>query len=243
MEFGTKVAVIIETRVSGNLVPVMLHFMHVLGPGWKMVLYTLESEWILPASTPFRHAVDSRRILIRWLPRNTSFASHHSVSVFLTRPWLWEQLHTADRILMFQRDSILCTNAPQTVDDFLQYDFVGAPIGARHGHGYNGGLSVRNPKLMLSIVTNESLSFDEDAKSGRNQLMFEDQWFYTQMTALGVDRVNLPSPDVARTFAVETIDYDNPLGYHQPDRWQEKNLERIKDWCPEVGMLIAPRYH
>ena len=52
-------------------------------------------------------------------------------------------------------------------------------------------------------------------ESGGNDVSFEDQWFYSRLKERGA---NLPS-EVARTFAVETIYYERPLGYHQPQRW------------------------
>lgn len=40
------------------------------------------------------------------------------------------------------------------MEDFLQYDFIGAPIDPKlgFGEGFNGGLSLRNRSMMLDIV-------------------------------------------------------------------------------------------
>jgi len=40
IESGSKIAVIIETRIHGSLVPLLLHFAAVLGPSWPVILYT-----------------------------------------------------------------------------------------------------------------------------------------------------------------------------------------------------------
>ncbi|KAK1771528.1 hypothetical protein QBC33DRAFT_156269 [Phialemonium atrogriseum] len=219
--------------MTPNLIPLMLHFGAVLGPAWKIVLFTLEEHWALPPSPSFRRAVTDQRIEIRFLPPATRFKNSASVSRFLTEPWLWEQVQSAERILLFQSDSIICSKASTTVEDFFAYDFVGAPIAARYGKGYNGGLSLRNPSLFLRIT--------EESSFANSSIKFEDQWFYTEAMARVGDGVQLPTEDVAKTFAVETIYYETPLGYHQPSRWQAKNIEQIEGWCPESKMLIGRR--
>ena len=90
-------------------------------------------------------------IRIIYLEVGTTFPNHNSVSVFLTSPWFWEQFEPAHRVLIFQADSILCSNSKLSVDDFLEFDLAGAPIAPQFGRGYNGGLSLRNPKLMLDV--------------------------------------------------------------------------------------------
>jgi hypothetical protein len=206
----------------------MLHFHTVLGPGWPMILFTLEDSWSLPPSPSFRRAVEEGRIEIRFLPPGTWLKNSTSVSLFLTHPWLWEQVAQAERVLLFQTDSILCANAEATVDDFLAYDYLGAPIDAAYGAGYNGGLSLRNPRLFLNIT--------QEADFGASGVGYEDQFFYREALArVGSHGVRLPEPEVAMTFAVETIYYETPVGYHQPQRWQSERMGEIERWCPEVG--------
>jgi hypothetical protein len=50
--------------------------------------------------------------------------------------------------------------------------------------------------------------------------------------------INLPSLEVARTFAVETIDYPHPLGVHQVHRWlkEEEQQLSLDEWCPEYKL-------
>ncbi|KAH8892503.1 hypothetical protein GQ53DRAFT_793840 [Thozetella sp. PMI_491] len=230
---GEKVAVIVETRIQDNLIPLVLHFSSVLGPSWHLILYTMEANWTMPASAPFRRAVKEGRISVGFIPADTLFLNWVYVSVFLTRPFLWEQLQSANRILLFQMDSIICSNSNQTVDDFLEWDFIGAPLGHGKARGYNGGLSVRNPKLMLDIINTNN--FDEDAMKGEVAMSIEDQWFYRKMTELGYPK--LPPDDVAMRFSVETIWYDAPLGFHKPRYWQKDRMDDIRKYCPEVEMV------
>ncbi len=224
--------------MTKNLIPLMLHFASVLGPGWKVILFTAESKWKTPQSVPFRRALQQNRITIKYLPEDTDFGSREAVSEFLARPWLWEQLQSAYRVLLFQTDSIICANSNYTVEDFLHYDFVGAPVRSDFGSGYNGGLSIRNPKMMLT--TSRAFNYHEDYKSGRAEYGFEDQWFYSRLSER--NDANLPNQETAMKFSVETIYYETPLGYHQPQRWQPDNMEQIQEYCPEVGMLLSQRF-
>ena len=101
----------------------------------------------------------------------------------------------------------------------------------------NGGLSLRNRTMMLDIVTEfsfkdelDNLGWTSDPKE-----KYEDQWFYSKMR--GRPDANLPIPDVAKTFAVESIWYPTPLGFHQVGegnrRWQNDHVEEIEKYCPE----------
>lgn len=223
-------AVIIETSIIANLIPIMLHFYNVLGPSWGMTLFTLEENWTEPLSPVFQRALNSGRLEVRFLPKDAELTSSRGVSKFLTQPWIWEQLASAERILLFQADSILCTKSQEAVDNYFRYDFVGAPIDSKYGQGYNGGLSIRNPRLFLEVVKETDF-----LTSGEE---FEDQFFYKRLLEKGAE---MPVAEIAKTFSVETIYYETPLGYHQPQRWQVSNMAAIETWCPEVKMLIGRR--
>lgn len=223
-------AIIIESSMIPSLIPVMLHFAAVLGPAWGMVLFTLREDWVEPLSAPFQRLQDEGRVEVRFLPEKTKLTDSASVSRFLTSPWLWEQLVDAKRVLLFQADSILCSRSEEKVEDYFKYDLVGAPIAEQYGHGFNGGLSVRNPRVFLNVTRNVDF-----AASGHE---FEDQFFYTELKKAGA---KMPTVEAAMTFAVETLYYETPLGYHQPHRWQAANMPKIEEWCPEVKMLIGRR--
>jgi len=241
-----NVAVIIENRPLSNLAPLILHFSSVLGPAWPVILYTSGNS-LLNASIPFQRAIDEKRVQIRHLPNNTQFENHAAVSEFLTRPWFWEQLAPAGHVLMFQADSILCSNSDTPIEHFLQYDFIGAPIGPGHGQGFNGGLSLRNRSMILDITRRfswagerEQMKFSslEACVTNWPCLKFEDQWFYHKMKEIGM-KASLPSKEVAMKFSVETIWAERPLGYHQVDRWSAEHMDEVAAWCPEYTMVTT----
>lgn len=55
-------------------------------------------------------------------------------------------------------------------------------------------------------------------------------------------RVEPPHPGVAMKFSVETMWYDKPLGYHQPNVWQKEHMDEIYKWCPEYGMCTLETF-
>lgn len=167
-----KVAIIIEDRPRTNLIPLILHFSTVLGPSWPIVIYTSsENVGIFASSAALGRYLRSGIVSIRILPSTVLFTNSDSVSAFLTKPWIWQNLAPAKHILMFQSDSMLCANAARSVEDFFEYDFVGAPIAPNLGAGMNGGLSLRKRETILRILD----EWDWEKAKGRR---FEDQWYF-----------------------------------------------------------------
>lgn len=74
---------------------------------------------------------------------------------------------------------MLCANAVRSVDDFFEWDFVGAPIKEGLGRGYNGGLSLRRRSSILRILGRWDWETTK-AKGDR----FEDQWFFNRLGLL-----------------------------------------------------------
>jgi hypothetical protein len=239
-----KVAALMETRATPNLVPLILHFSSVLGPTWPIKIFTTQAAIAnLSTSAAFERKIADKSISFVLLPETETFKEHSSVSAFFSKPWFWEQLAPAERVLMFQSDSIICANSRRTVDDFLEYDFIGAPVREGLGAGYNGGLSIRNVPLILEIVNKESWSEDRKEKNGKYKdgpnVDYEDQWFYAKMSERNA---HFPTQEVASQFAVETIWAEKPLGYHQANVWQAGSMDDILKWCPEYKMCTSETY-
>lgn len=230
-----------------NFASVLVHFRGMLGPNWEVVILTRRG-WKIPDSLILRQFLSDGKIKVRFLPDGVSFPTHPSVSVFLTDPWLWETFEKVNRILMFQADSILCSNSKARVDDFLEWDFVGAPVLPAYvdskrpnARSFNGGLSLRNPRIFAEIA--RTVNFTADLYSGPykelpNNMRFEDHWFMWRIDERPDLDAKIPPPEVAGQFSVETWYFDHPLGYHQPHRWQAERYGEIVDWCPEVGIIF-----
>lgn len=240
----SKVAALMETRASPNLAPLILHFSSVLGPTWPIKIFTTAAVAAsLSTSPPLARKVADSSVSFVLLPERQTFTQHSHVSDFFSKAWFWERLAPAQRVLMFQSDSIICANSRRTVDDFLEYDFVGAPVVEGLGEGYNGGLSIRNVDLILDIVKNESWEEDRKENDGKYKdgpnVDYEDQWFYAKMKERNG---KFPTQEVASQFSVETIWAEKPLGYHQANVWQEDSMEQILTWCPEYKLCTKETY-
>ena len=75
---------------------------------------------------------------------------------------------------------MLCANAARSVDDYFDYDFVGAPIAEGLGSGYNGGLSLRKRSSILRILERWDWAATKDEKAREDGDRFEDQWYYNR---------------------------------------------------------------
>ena len=130
----------------------------------------------------------------------------------------WKQLKT-ENILLFQTDSTLLKFG---IDQFISYIYIGAPwIRFREGKIVgNGGLSFRKKSKMIEI--SETYANDE--------ITMEDIYFCKYLKD-----EDLPDIGIAKQFSVEDVEYDDPLGVHQPkidptllEKILKKGLNRIK---------------
>lgn len=122
-----------------------------------------------------------------------------------TDPHLYgDILAPAEHLLVFQPDSIFCANAPKTVNDFLEWDWIGAPWSPTSEFGGNGGLSLRKVSKILDVLGKERRPNDDPE--------LEDLWLCNRLNQL--EGVRLPNATLSKTFSVEGVWDESPLGYH-----------------------------
>lgn len=129
----------------------------------------------------------------------------------LTNPNFWRGC-IYDRVLIFQHDSGLLRHG---IEEFLKWDYIGAWINNIPGC-MNGGLSIRNPKLMYEICV--KYPYRGMALDGN-----EDIYFCNQMHGLGI---NMPNRETCNKFSVETEFALGSLGYHAINKYH-KNYKSI----------------
>lgn len=160
----TKVATAIETRDSVVLIPILQSFLANVPRDWPFVIWTgIENHKILSEAAVFRDDINSGRLNFTRLDltgpdyRPNAHDTTELSELLAGSDWFWTQFHAeAEWMLFFQFDSVLCSRSDQRIDDWLGYDFVGAPSDWTHGpaeskHGGNGGLSIRKISSMLAI--------------------------------------------------------------------------------------------
>jgi hypothetical protein len=166
LEYGTtveapynvsKVALLIENRVNPILAPLMLHFMSVVPPDWRFrFMGSLESVEYLNSSRAIRNHVASGKLDLTYIPANMTTGSQEEISRFLTTLWLYDTvLQPAEWLLVFQTDSMLCANSRQSLNNWLDYDWVGAPWSPNARFGGNGGLSLRRVSKIIQVLQNQ----------------------------------------------------------------------------------------
>ena len=65
----------------------------------------------------------------------------------MTREAFWN-VFTEDRVLIFQHDSGILRHG---IEEFYEWDYIGAPFGPAYPFVGNGGFSLRNPRAMAHI--------------------------------------------------------------------------------------------
>jgi hypothetical protein len=110
----------------------------------------------------------------------------------------------AEHLLIFQPDSIFCASAPKTINDFLEYDWIGAPWSKTAQYGGNGGLSLRRVSKIVNVLEKESRRHGDGA--------LEDLWLSQRLARLPGAKMAIAN--ISKTFSVESVWDDAPLGYH-----------------------------
>ena len=117
--------------------------------------------------------------------------------------------------LIFQTDSVICNENVDLLDDFMKYDYVGAPWKDAVG---NGGFSLRRKSKVLEIISK--------CKRGNDN---EDVYFANPCVS-----IFKPSMDNAKFFSTESIYSDKSFGVHKPWAYLDKDKmeDKIKHCSP-----------
>ena len=199
-----KYCVIIEPRCDPQLIAVIKNFMFLLQDHqWGLIIFhgTNNEDYI------HEHLMDWENI--HYVKMNTDNLDINQYNELLCSTEYWQILEHfgCKHAVVFQIDTILLK---PDIEDFLQYDYVGAPWCVKWLNCLevgNGGLSMRNVQTM-KLLTQKYPKYT----------MNEDIWFSFML--LEEQKVNptikIPTIDIAKQFSVETIFYEDPCGMHKP---------------------------
>lgn len=128
--------------------------MSVVPPDWRFnFMGSEESVAFVNTSRTIQERVTAGKLDLTYIPSNMSTGSQEDISTFLTTLWLYEHvLAPAEWLLVFQTDSMLCANSRQSLNNWLDYDWVGAPWHPSGRFGGNGGLSLRRVSAIIEIL-------------------------------------------------------------------------------------------
>lgn len=149
-------------------------------------------------------------VVFREVPTHEPFLVHN-YNLLLTSIEFWKDFLSYDRVVIFQADSEIFKPG---IEDFFEYDYIGAPWKDNDPDYYpyvgNGGLSIRNPKVMYTILLENTWGRD----------MGEDLFLARALVQGNYGK--LASYQAAKSFAVESIFSLGTVGAHDIDKWLTK---------------------
>lgn len=130
----------------------------------------------------------------------------------------------------------MCAKSLDDLDNYLQYDWVGAPWNIQARVSGNGGLSLRKVSSIIKVLQHQNRINKTDP---------EDVWLTDRL-------VDLIGADVANgteslKFSVESQWHDTPMGYHTggggkylgSNVWGQKvRRDHIFQYCPEMKITL-----
>jgi len=118
-----KIAVIVEPREHKGLPLVVRNVLKNLDSSWSVQIFhgVSNKAWI---QKEFENEIASRRIfLTKMLVHNLTLQDYNHIMLDVH---FWENV-LGNHVLLFETDSALCDHSHYKVDDFMQYDYIGAP--------------------------------------------------------------------------------------------------------------------
>lgn len=195
LDMNINAIVIVETRK----IPLRNIIKNHLQDGWQLVVFCGSNFDFVKEETKGLNAI---------IHKVGVDINEKYYNILLTSKAFWEALDY-ERVLIFQHDSGVLRKG---IEEFLQWDYIGAPWKFQ-AHGGNGGLSIRNPKTMLEIIS--YTGYDQRVCGN------EDVYFCNYMKAL---RRNLAPREVCEKFSVESIFKLGTWGYHAIEKHFSKQL-------------------
>jgi Protein of unknown function (DUF5672) len=223
-ELPSYTAIIVEPREHPALEFVLTNVMANLDPVWTIIVFhgNKNEEFVRSIIERNFHAEATRIKMINLHVDNLTIAEYNKL--FYTKSF-YDHI-PSETFLVFQTDSALCSKFKHNINEFLKYDYVGAPWKWSQHIG-NGGLSLRKKSKMLEVL--EKCPMDDTAKP-------EDVFFSS-----GCDAVTLLKPDsnTARNFSVETIPNETgTFGIHKPWVYLESgDYNMLRSECPEMEQV------
>lgn len=221
-------AVIVEPREHKALSLVLNNFLENLSDEWNVIIMhgNKNISYIQNIIQSDLKKYVNRIQMINLNVDNLTIADYNQL---LISEKFYEYIPT-EIFLIFQTDTIICENQKTIINNFLQYDYVGAPwiwnsnLKDTDKTGGNGGLSLRKKSKMLEIIRNCKYNNEN-----------EDGYFSNSC----LNNLNLPTFQEAKQFSVETVFNEKSFGVHKPWHYMSpESLKIIEKNCPTLDKLI-----
>jgi hypothetical protein len=228
----------IEPRPLPHLVPHLLHMISVVPPDWRF-LFIGSAESVVSVgrayATQYQQVIGKLDLMV--LPEPWNISSKEDVFRTLTDARFYDEfLPDVEWILQYESDAILCANADKSLNEWLDWSWVGAPRTLHDPFPANGGLSLRRVSAVRRVLSFQARYNDSEP---------EDEWFSKRIYLLPDVKVASLTDEA---LSVEDVYFRNAMGYHVRDGgrtpltygvWGEpKQRREIFDYCPELAMIM-----
>jgi hypothetical protein len=228
-ENNTKyTAIIVEPRKHRALEFVLKNFVDNLSNEWQFIIFhgNNNKEYLENIINNNFKDKTSRIKMVDLKVDNLTIPEYNKL--FFTKDF-YDNIPT-EIFLVFQTDTIIIKENAHKINDFIEYDYVGAPFIEEKWNKNtdkigNGGLSLRRKSKMLEVLNKCEITKDVP----------EDVYFGT----LFCDKVNLhkPSYEKSKEFSVEQVYFDTPFGVHKP--WNFNNIKQLGEKYNDVNILAS----
>jgi hypothetical protein len=227
-----KVAVIIEPRAHPAFEFVVNNVLSVLGPSWLVQIFhgTKNKAFV---SRVFAGHISSGRVELVNTNRD-NFVSRPpelcQYSQYMCSLEFWNKVK-GEHVLIFQTDSILIPGSTTKIDEFLEFDYIGAPWKWHNGRVGCGGLSLRKKSSAIYALTHSP---------PKNRNGGEDCYYSDYFRRSPIHK--LADTESARRFCVGSMFHPMPLGVHKcwgPGHMKGAELAKFVKLFPAVAKLIS----
>jgi hypothetical protein len=204
-------SIIIENRIVINFEQILKNHIYFLNKNNKDIKWGLQIFHSGSNENFIRNIVDSwENVVLTKLDIEDIDKKSHTELLKSVEFW---ELVEGETVLNFQIDSLLLR---ELSDDFLQYDFIGAPWSKSKEGKFigNGGLSIRKKSKTIEYLKKYEIEKD----------VWEDIFFVKYL-----QDNQLPDILTAMEFSVEDIFYPYPVGLHNPIKIPIPLLKLILD--------------
>ncbi|OIW34071.1 hypothetical protein CONLIGDRAFT_652440 [Coniochaeta ligniaria NRRL 30616] len=234
---SSKVALLIEPRPLPHLVPQILHMISVVPPDWRFVFIGSNLSVVTVArayATKHQQVIGKLDLMV--LPEPWEIESKEKVYRLLTDMRFYDEfLPGVEWLLKYESDSILCANSEESLNDWLDWHWAGAPRTPDDRFSGNGGLSLRRVSAIRRVL---------NFQARYNNTQPEDEWFGTRVYILPGAKVASGSDGM---LAVEDVYKENAMGFHVRNGgtqladavWKDrKQRQAIFNYCPELSLIM-----
>jgi glycosyltransferase involved in cell wall biosynthesis len=200
-----KTAVLFVPGIVAHYELVVNNVLYYLGQGWSLTVLSHRT------ADYFVRGTLKGLSKVQYIHVNETMQSRFDFDQKLTDPWFWSMFEPDEKVFLFDLDTLVLR---KDVDDFLQYDYVSAPVMKCGSSSLQGQLNAKNQASVnvgarkdgqslwgpgaFSIRT-AGVMFDIAARFTKDDIMeTEASFFYRHAKEQGY---NVASPEVCHSFA------------------------------------------